>query len=105
MTPDKLSGLLGMCRRSGRLVCGFDAVSVLCREPFVLLMIASDASPRTQKELLFKVSAAGMNHAIYRLPFRREETAQLLGFQKPVAVLATVDKGFAEAIRPLLTTI
>ena len=96
MTSNKLGGLLGMCRRCGRLVTGFDAVAALCGTS-ALLMLASDASPRTTKELLFRAA----RHRVYRLPMTKDEIARALGSQKPIACLATEDSGFANAIRPL----
>lgn len=99
MTVEKLSGLLGICRRAGRLVTGFDAVVALCSTQSALLMIASDASPRTVKELQFRLTA----YTVYRLPITKEQTAAVLGSSKPVAVLATADEGFAKAIRNYFT--
>ena len=98
MTVNKLSGLLGMCRRAGRLTVGFDAVAALCRQPQVLLMIASDASERTVRQITFQAG----DTPIYRLPLTRDETAHAVGSHKPVAVLATTDRGFIRAISTLL---
>lgn len=97
MNPDKLYGLLGMCRRCGRLVTGFDAAIALCGETGTLLMAAADASRRTVKELQFRAAAL----PIYQLPLTKEEVARAIGSQKPVAVLAVSDEGFANALRPL----
>ncbi len=94
MTVDKLIGLLGMCRRAGRLVTGFDAVVGMCGAEKALLMIADDAALRTVKELRFRLPA----QAVYRLPLTKEETARAIGSHKPVAVLATADEGFSKAI-------
>ncbi len=94
MTADKLIGLLGMCRRAGRLVTGFDAVVGLCSTETALLMIAVDAVERTVKELRFRLPAC----AVYRLPLTKEETARAVGLHKPIAVLATADEGFSKAI-------
>ncbi len=94
------SGLLGMCRRAGRLVTGFDAVVALCANDAPLLMIAEDASPRTVKELRFRAK----QHPLYRLPLTKEAIAQAVGSQKPIAVLATADSGFAQALRHLCYT-
>ena len=94
MTVDKLTGLIGMCRRSGRLVTGFDAVAALCGSEKAMLMIAADAAERTIKELRFRLP----NQTVFRLPLTKEETAHAIGSQKPVAVLATADEGFSKAI-------
>ncbi len=94
MTADKLTGLLGMCRRAGRLVTGFDAVVTLCDSEQTVLMIAADAAPRTIKELRFRLP----KQTVYRLPLTKEQTARVIGSQKPIAVLATADEGFSKAI-------
>lgn len=99
MNPDKLCGLLGMCRRCGRLVTGFDAVVALSNDTNALLMTADDASPRTVKELQFHAPTA----TLYRLPLTKEQIARAVGSQKPVAVLAVADEGFAKALQPLLS--
>ena len=45
MMEDKLAGLLGMCRRAGRLTTGFDAVTALAAEGrAALILAASDVS-------------------------------------------------------------
>ena len=100
MTTDKLIGLLGMCRGSGRLTVGFDAVAALCREKQVLLMLAADASPRTERQLAFHAG----EKPLYHLPLDREQTAHAVGSSKPVAVLATTDAGFLRALHALLTS-
>lgn len=99
MTTRKLTGLLGMCRRAGRLVTGFDAVVALCRKQTALLMITTDTSKRTVKELRFRLA----NVPVYQIPLTKEETAQAIGAQKPIAVLATADDGFSRAILPYVT--
>lgn len=101
MTVNKLTGLLGMCRRAGRLTVGFDAVVALCSQPQVLLMLASDASERTVRQLVFQAG----DTPVYRLPLTLEETAHAVGSPMPIAVLATTDNGFIRALRPLLTTV
>ncbi len=89
-----------MCRRAGRLTVGFDAVAALCGQPQALLMLASDASERTVRQLTFQAGKT----PVYRLPLTREETAHAVGSPKPIAVLATTDNGFIRALRPLLIT-
>lgn len=100
MAANKLSGLLGMCRRAGRLTVGFDAVAALCGTQPLLLMLAADASPRTARQLRFCAGTV----PVHVLPLSRSELAHALGSAKPVAVLATADSGFIRALRPLLNT-
>lgn len=98
MPSDKLVGLLGMCRRCGKLTTGFDAVVTLCKQGKALLLLAEDASPRTVKELRFQTSGT----SLYRLPLTKEQIAHAVGSHKPVACLAVEDEGFSRAIRPLV---
>ena len=101
MSPTKLCGLLGMCRRSGRLTVGFDAVMALDGTPGAVLFMATDASSRTEKN----VRRGARRSPLYRLPLSKDEIARAIGSQKPVAVLATTDVGFAEAFCNLATPI
>lgn len=51
---DKLLSLLGLARRGGKLSSGFDAVSnSIKRRKARLVLIASDISQKTQKELVY----------------------------------------------------
>lgn len=95
--PDKLYGLLGMCRRSGKMTVGFDAVAALCKTPHTHVFFAADASPKTVKELRFRFSGV----PLYRLPLAKAQVAHAAGFEKEVAVLAITDDGFAKAMFPL----
>lgn len=94
----KLNGLLGMARRAGRLSIGFDAALAAvtdCQSD--TLLIASDGSPKTEKECRF-VAAKG-NAAVVRLPLDKAALSAAIGAHKPVAVVAVTDEGFAKAIR------
>ena len=88
-----------MCRRAARLVTGFDAVIDLCTNGSATVMIASDAADRTVKELQFRLPSV----TPYRLPLTKEQTAAAIGSHKPVAVLATADEGFSNALVKLIT--
>ena len=94
MTGNKLEGLLGMCRRAGRLVIGFDAVVNLCRTERAVVMVATDISKRTLKELHFHLP----RQTVYRMPLTKDQTAGALGLLKPTAVIATADEGFSKAM-------
>ena len=93
----KLTGLLGISRRAGRLTTGFDAVKGLIGEgKAALVMLASDLSEKTHKELRFAVGDKKI--PIRRMPLTKEETGAACGLKKPVGVLATDDNGFAKAM-------
>ncbi|MDD2418705.1 MAG: ribosomal L7Ae/L30e/S12e/Gadd45 family protein [Oscillospiraceae bacterium] len=96
----RLGGLLGMARRGGRLTTGFNAVvCLIAKSKSVMLMLATDLSEKTEKELRF--AARSKNHEIIRLPLSKEEIGQALGLTKPVGVLALEDEGFAATVRLL----
>lgn len=96
----RLSGLLGMARRGGRLTTGFDAVTALIAAGRdIMVLLAADLSEKTEKELRF--AARDRAYEIIRLPLGKEEVGRSLGFDKPVGVLALEDKGFAATVRTL----
>lgn len=94
----KLCGLLGMAKRAGRLVVGFDAAvaSIGNRESDILLL-ASDSSEKTKKECRFCADTHQAGVCI--LPLDKAALSAAIGAHKPVAVVAVTDSGFATAIR------
>ncbi len=95
---DKLAGLLGLSRRAGHLVCGFDAVAGLLKAHRTkLVLLASDLSDKTEKEVRFigKDSTAD----IVRISLDKASLGSLLGMKKPAGVVAVDDKGFAAAMK------
>jgi ribosomal protein L7Ae-like RNA K-turn-binding protein len=96
---DRLLGLVGIARRSGRLTTGFDAVKALvAAKKNVLVLFAADLSPKTEKKLRY---AVGEENKIIHLPYSKDELGSAIGSVKPVGVLALEDRGFAEAVRKL----
>lgn len=93
---DKLAGLLGICRRSGHLAVGRDAVTGLMRrEKARAVVLAADLSFKTEKEIRF--TAEKYPARLLRTTLTKEQIGQALGLEKPVGVLATDDRGFAAA--------
>lgn len=94
----KLSGLLGIARRAGHTVIGFDAVrAALSAGNAQLVLLAADCSPKTEKELRF--AGQGKPCPISKISADKASIAAALGMEKPVAVVATDDRGFAVAMR------
>lgn len=88
--------LLTVCRKAGRLVLGFDAVCDAAKSgKAVCLLTASDASPKTRKELLFRCKLP-----CYTLDADCETLEHMLG--RRTAVLAVCDAGFAHRFETLL---
>ena len=94
---NKLCGLLGIAKRSGHILIGFDAVrAALLAKKAKLILLACDCSPKTEKELRY--SGKDINCPILSVNETKEELAMALGLEKPVAVTATDDSGFANAM-------
>ena len=53
MAQDKILTLLGFCKKAGKLVAGTEKVTELIKKGVTcLVMLSSDISPKTEKELL-----------------------------------------------------
>ena len=100
---NKLCGLLGIARRSGHILIGFDAVrAALLAGKTQLILLASDCSPKTEKELLF--AAQDKTCPVIKVAEDKDAFTAALGMQKPVAVIATDDRGFATAMMKHIMT-
>ena len=103
---ERLASLLGMARRAGKLVTGFDAVVALFAEKTAsCVLLAADLSEKTEKELRFAANKAGSADAaampIYKIPLSKEDVSHSLGLKKPVGILALTDQGFAASAEKL----
>ncbi len=100
---NKALNLLGIARRAGHITIGFDAVKALltggCAQ---LVVFAADRSAKTEKELRYTTQENPC--PIQVLAADKETLAHALGLQKPVAVAATDDRGFAAAILKACST-
>ncbi len=94
---DKLCGLLGIAKRSGHILIGFDAVrAALLANKARLILLAADCSAKTEKELRF--AAKDTTCPIHPTDLTKTQIAVALGLEKPVAIAATDDAGFAAAM-------
>ena len=99
----KLCGLLGIAKRSGHILIGFDAVrAALLAKKAKLILLACDCSPKTEKELRF--AAEDKTCPVMKVEANKDDFTAALGMQKPVAVIATDDRGFATAMMKTITT-
>ena len=96
----KLLGLLGICRKAGKLRLGFDPVAEGLGKDVRLLLFSNDVSPKTKERMLHKASS--FSTASLTLPYSADELFAGLG--KRVAVLAVTDRGLAGRIAQLHTT-
>ena len=90
-------GLLGICRKAGKLRLGFDPVAEGLGKDVRLLLFSNDISPKTKERMLQK--ASGSPAASLTLPYSADEL--LAGLGKRVAV---TDRGLADRIKELHTT-
>ncbi len=92
---NKISALLGFSRKSGSLKTGTEATreSVLRRRA-KLVLIASDISPKSVKEMRFICDKN--NTQVEILPLTTEEVSTAIG--RRAGILALEDEGFANAI-------
>lgn len=95
--PDRLSGLLGLSRRAGRLIWGYDAVlKAVASGEAKLVVLAEDTAPHTAKRIEQACETAGIDR--YMLPFGKEMLGRAIG-RADTAVAAVSDDGFSEGIR------
>lgn len=94
---ERLTGLLTMCRKAGKLLLGFDAVKDAARQgQAALVLLAADVSPKTEKEIRFYAGDV----PVRMLPFQMD--ALKVFFRKRTAVYGVCDAGFAGKLTELL---
>ena len=92
---DNLLANLGLCRRAGKLIFGFDAaVEAMENGEGYLLLTASDISSKTEKEIVYK--ARNAKFLVYKLPYTMEEMKLLS--KKKVGIFAITDENLAKLI-------
>lgn len=96
---DKFLGLLGICRKAGKLTCGAAKTDELIKQgKAVVVFTACDLSSKTEKELRF--SANKNNTAVVRTDYSIEQLSAAIGI--PAGVLGVSDNGFATALNKLI---
>ena len=91
---------LGLCRRAGKLVAGFDAVCGLLSEEVldVVVFLTLDASLKTSKEVRYYAAKHGVE--VIFLDVTKSEIYEILN--KSFAVLAITDIKMANMIKSYL---
>jgi len=92
MGKGSLLGLLGICRKAGRIKLGFDPVLESLNEGACLLIFTSDVSPKTKERMLKK--SAGFQIDSITITEASDDVWYALG--KRVAVMAVTDRGLAK---------
>lgn len=96
--PEGAVKLLGFCRRSGKIVCGAGQViaAVTSKKPPVVVVMASDVSDRTEKQISDKCTYRKVK--LYRTVMTGEELAHFLGKTGVVMAAGATDPAIATQI-------
>ncbi len=89
---------LGLCRRAGKLVIGFDAVLEELASPkskAAGIILAEDVSPKTEKEIHFAAEKYGSE--VLKAPFTMDEALEAIG--KRAGIFLVLDKGLYSSIK------
>ncbi len=105
MQNDRLLGMLGLCARAGRLVCGVplicDALRAGRRGKTPLLVLeAADTSPNTHKRVTDR--CAYYETETRRIPVSGDELAHAVGHSGVLGAVAVTDPKMADAVRAIL---
>lgn len=100
MGGGSLLGLLGICRKAGRIRLGFDPAAESLGNGACLLIFTSDVSPKTKKRMLQK--AEGLPIAALDISETSDDIWHAVG--KRAAVMAITDRGLAEKAAELHKT-
>ncbi len=88
-----LTGLLTICRKAGKLVMGFDPMKdALAGNKAEAVIVASDISPKTEKEVRF--FSGKKNIPVAKTEMTIDDIYRSVG--KKAGILTICDKGFAE---------
>ncbi len=101
METDKLLGALGLCRRAGALIAGFDAVKdAVLSGKACLVLYAQDASEGNLRRIRWMCGEVGDGCEVLPLPLTKQDLAAIL--RKAVGVLAVTDTNLAMLCRAKL---
>jgi ribosomal protein L7Ae-like RNA K-turn-binding protein len=98
MHSQKLTGILSICRKAGKLALGFDPMKEAMEKHKVSgVLTASDISPKTYKEVCYFCEK---NHVpVCPVPMTMLEIGSTVG--RKAAVLAVLDTGFFDRMTKL----
>ncbi len=102
MLNNELRGLLGLCRKAGKLSLGHDAsVTAIKQKKTYLAVTCSDASDRLKKEIADECSFNNRNVKYIDAPFDMKELSFAIGTR--AGVFTVDDSGFAEKLYSIFT--
>lgn len=94
MGRSSILGLLGICRKAGKIKLGFDPAADTLGKDGCLLIFSSDVSLKTRERMLKKAEA----FKIASLDIDETSDDIWYAIGKRVAVMSVTDKGLAENI-------
>ena len=98
MPNEKLSGFLGLAKKAGKLVFGFDmTVEAMQKAAAKQVLISNDCSERTARNIRRIAEETGTDFLI--LPLSMDEIGYAVA--KRVGVLSVCDSGFSKKIKEL----
>lgn len=92
---EKFLNALGLMKRAGVLVYGDDLLPSIQKNSVSLVVLASDASERTQKQILDKCKFYHIDVIVFPT---RTELSQAIGMENRVAV-GIGDRGFVKVLK------
>ena len=99
MEKQKLLGLLGICRKAGRLLLGRDVVAeALAKGQLRLLLLTQDLSRRSIQAAA--VPAKNKSVPVLPVPLTMDEICSLTG--KSSGILGITDQGLADAVMDII---
>lgn len=99
MESNKLLSMLGLCKRAGFLLEGYEVVVDAAKyDRLPLLLTAKDLSPNSLRKLSNAIEQSTSKHTV--LPLTMSDLEQRLG--RRVGILGVADQGFATAIGDIL---
>ena len=90
---------LGLCRKAGKLVYGFDAVIDELAKPKTKaagILAAKDLSSKTRKELDFRLTAMNVQIPVADMDADMDAVAKILG--KRTGIILITDEGFWKSL-------
>ena len=97
----KTAGLIGLCRKSGKLACGASAVeTAIKRKSCYLVIIAEDCGESIKRKISGMCESYGLD---YKIMFNKDWLGDAAGLDGK-AVVAVKSKDFAEGILKLINS-
>lgn len=102
MNSQKVINLLTICRKAGKMVTGFDvSLKALKEGSSRCILIASNTSPKTVKELKFQISKSNiLNVDLLLMPITIEDVDNSINVY--AGIIAICDDGFSKAFKKLI---